>query len=89
MAARRRGEDIGAPDVLARYEQWRRPDSTFLALGMDTINRLFSNDSAVLRGLRDLGLGAVNRLPGLRRAFIRQAAGVGGHPPRLLTGRPL
>ncbi len=89
VAAHRRGEDIGAPDVLARYEQWRRPDSTFLALGMDTINRLFSNDSAVLRGLRDLGLGAVNRLPGLRRAFIRQAAGVGGHPPRLLTGRPL
>lgn len=89
VTARRRGEDIGSADVLGRYEQWRRPDSTLLALGMDTVNRLFSNDNPVLRGLRDLGLGAVNRLPGLRRAFIRQAAGIDGHPPRLLTGRPI
>lgn len=89
VEAHRRGEDIGASDVLARYEQWRRPDSTLLALGMDGVNRLFSNANPVLRGLRDLGLGAVNRLPALRRAFIRQAAGVAGHPPRLLTGRAL
>lgn len=89
VEAHRRGEDIGAIDVLTRYESWRRPDSTLLALGMDGVNRLFSNANPVLRGLRDLGLGAVNRLPALRRALIRQAAGVSGHPPRLLTGRAL
>ncbi|NTT84562.1 FAD-dependent monooxygenase [Tabrizicola fusiformis] len=89
VEAARRGEDIGALDVLERYERWRRFDSTALALGMDTVNRLFSNDNPLLRAGRDLGLGLVNALPGLRRGFIRQAAGLTGELPRLLAGRPL
>ncbi|MBI1173013.1 2-octaprenyl-6-methoxyphenyl hydroxylase [bacterium] len=89
VTADRRGEDIGAPDVLERYEQWRRFEVTAMALGMDAINRLFSNDNPVLRGVRDLGLGLVNAMPGLRRGFIRQAAGLNGTQPRLLTGQPL
>jgi 2-octaprenyl-6-methoxyphenol hydroxylase len=87
--ARRRGEDIGAPDVLARYQQWRRFDTTALALGMDAVNRLFSNDNPILRPLRDLGMGAVTAMPALRRAFMRQAAGLSGDLPRLLRGQPL
>ena len=86
VEARRRGEDIGAADVLERYQRWRRFDSTALALGMDVVNRLFSNDNPVLRTARDLGMGVVGALPGLRRAFIRQAAGVAGVPPKLLRG---
>lgn len=89
VEAARRGEDIGALDVLERYERWRRFDSTTLALGMDTVNRLFSNDNPLLRAGRDLGLGLVNAMPGLRRSFIRQAAGLTGELPRLLAGRPL
>jgi 2-octaprenyl-6-methoxyphenol hydroxylase len=89
VAAARRGEDIGSADVLARYERWRRFDTTLTALGMDAVNRLFSNDNPVLRGLRDLGLGAVSRMPGLRRALQRQAAGLAGDVPRLLAGRAL
>lgn len=87
IEARRRGEDIGALDVLDRYQRWRRFDSTALALGMDTVNRLFSNDNPILRAGRDLGLGLVNAMPGLRRRFIRQAAGLSGDLPRLLQGR--
>lgn len=87
--ARRRGEDIGAVDVLARYQQWRRFDTTALALGMDAVNRLFSNDSAILRPLRDIGMGVVTAMPALRRAFMRQAAGLSGDLPRLLRGQPL
>jgi 2-octaprenyl-6-methoxyphenol hydroxylase len=89
VEAHRRGEDIGAEDVLARYQSWRRFDSTLLALGMDTVNRLFSNDNPLLRGVRDLGLGLVGALPPLKRAFIRQAAGIAGTPPRLLQGRAI
>lgn len=89
VGAARRGEDIGAPDVLERYQTWRRFDSTALALGMDGVNKLFSNDNPVLRSLRDLGLGAVNALPGLRRRFIREAAGLAGDLPRLMQGQPL
>jgi 2-octaprenyl-6-methoxyphenol hydroxylase len=89
VQAKRRGEDIGALDVLQRYQSWRRFDTTAMALGMDGINRLFSNDNPVLRGLRDLGLGLVNATPGLRRGFMRQAAGLSGAPPKLLTGQAL
>ena len=89
VTAARRGEDIGAADVLARYQTWRRFDATALALGMDAVNRLFSNDNPVLRVARDVGMGVVSSLPGLRRAFIRQAAGLSGDVPRLLAGKRL
>ncbi|MDR7123325.1 FAD-dependent monooxygenase [Pseudotabrizicola sp. 4114] len=87
--ATRRGEDPGAADVLERYQRWRRFDSTTLALGMDSVNRLFSNDNPALRLARDLGMAAVSALPGLRRGFIRQAAGLTGDLPRLLSGQAL
>jgi 2-octaprenyl-6-methoxyphenol hydroxylase len=89
VQAQRRGEDIGALDVLERYQSWRRFDTTAMALGMDGINRLFSNDNPLLRGLRDLGLGLVNAAPRLRRGFIRQAAGINGAQPKLMTGQAL
>ncbi|NCO86943.1 MAG: UbiH/UbiF/VisC/COQ6 family ubiquinone biosynthesis hydroxylase [Rhodobacterales bacterium] len=83
-AARRRGEDIGSAQVLARYQQWRRFDTATLALATDTFNRLFSNDIGPIRALRDLGLGAVNAMPALRRSFIREAAGLTGDMPALM-----
>jgi 2-octaprenyl-6-methoxyphenol hydroxylase len=89
VAAHRRGEDIGAPDVLERYEMWRRPDSTALALGMDAVNLLFSNDNSILRLARGAGIGVVQAIAPLRRAFIRQAAGLSGQTAKLLSGQPL
>ena len=89
IEAARRGEDIGAIDVLERYQIWRRFDSTALALGMDTVNRLFSNDNPILRFGRDIGLGVMNAVPSLRRGFIRQAAGLTGDLPRLLAGQAI
>ena len=87
--ANRRGEDIGSPNVLGRYEQWRRFDNTTLAIATDTFNRLFSNDNVGLRGLRNIGMGMVNAIPGLRRSFIREAAGLTGTLPRLMQGKSL
>lgn len=87
--AKRRGEDIASPLVLDRYQQWRRFDTATLAVATDTFNRLFSNDNPLLRLGRDLGMGLVNSMPGLRRNFIREAAGLTGDLPKLMTGRPL
>lgn len=87
ILARRRGEEPGSPAALEEYQRWRRFDSTALALGMDTVNRVFSSDNPLLRLGRDLGMGVVNALPSLRRGFIRQAAGLTGDLPKLLTGR--
>lgn len=87
--ARRRGEDFGRPEVLERYQRWRRFDTTALAVATDAFNRLFSNDSGLFRLGRDLGLGVVNALPGMRRTFIREAAGLTGDLPRLSRGLAL
>ena len=90
VAARRRGEDIGTDLVFARYQDWRRPDATALAFGMDGVNTLFSNANPVLRAARELGMGLVDAIPPLRRGFMRQAAGLSLAPmPRLLTGQRL
>jgi 2-octaprenyl-6-methoxyphenol hydroxylase len=89
IEAARRGEDIAAPDVLERYQDWRRFDTVKMALGMDAVNRLFSNGNPLLAALRGLGLGAVNAMPALRRHFIREAAGLNAAEPRLMQGEPI
>jgi 2-octaprenyl-6-methoxyphenol hydroxylase len=60
-----------------------------MAVATDAFNRLFSNDNPALRALRDVGMGVVQAVPGLRRRFIREAAGLTGDVPRLLRGRAL
>ena len=84
--ARRAGEDIGSRLVLSRYQQWRRFDTATLALATDTFNKLFSNDNPLVRSVRDLGMGLVNAVPGLRRNFIREAAGLTGDLPSMMRG---
>ena len=86
VEAARLGLDIGAVLQLERYQRWRRFDSAFSAAVMDGLNRLFSNDSAPLRALRDLGLGLVDRAPPLKRFLAREAAGGTGTVPCLLAG---
>ncbi|SMH43411.1 FAD-dependent monooxygenase [Maritimibacter sp. HL-12] len=87
--AKRRGEDYGRIDVLDRYQQWRRFDVASMVTATETVNRLFSNDNPILRTVRDIGLGAVNAMPSLRRGFIREAAGLTGDLPKLLQGRQI
>lgn len=82
--AKQRGEDIASILVLERYEQWRRFDTQSLVATTDLTNKLFSNDNPLLRIGRDLGLGLVNQVPGLRRRFMREAAGLTGDLPNLM-----
>jgi len=87
--ARRLGLDVGQADVLARYERWRRFDTMMLLAVTDSLNRLFSNDVALIRLARDMGLAAVDRLPPLKRLFMRHAMGLVGDLPRLVRGERL
>ena len=86
LDAARLGRDIGALDTLKRYERWRRFDSLAMAASTDALNRLFSNDIAPLRHLRDLGLGVVDSIGPARRFFMRHAGGDIGKLPKLLKG---
>ena len=87
--AARLGLDIGGADVLERYQRWRRFDTMAMGVATDGLNRLFSNESDILRVMRDVGLGLVDRMPALKSFFIREAAGVTGEVPKLLRGEVL
>jgi 2-octaprenyl-6-methoxyphenol hydroxylase len=87
--AMRLGLDPGGEEVLDRYERARRFDITAMGTMTDGLNRLFSNDLLPVRLVRDLGLGLVDRMPALKRFFIREAAGLGRDGPRLLRGESL
>jgi 2-octaprenyl-6-methoxyphenol hydroxylase len=87
--AARLGLDIGNAEVLGRYERWRRFDSAVSTATFDGLNRLFSSDNAVVRAVRDAGLGMVDRLPAIKQMFVTQAAGLSGDVPRLLRGEAI
>ncbi|WP_299423641.1 FAD-dependent monooxygenase [uncultured Shimia sp.] len=82
--AQHRGEDFASELVLARYQEWRRFDTATLVAATDLTNKLFSNDNPLLRAARDVGMGLVGAVPGLRRTFMREAAGLNGELPKLM-----
>ena len=87
--AARLGLDPGSAGVLERYQRWRRFDTMTMGVATDGLNRLFSNSNDALRLARDVGLGVVERIPALKRVFIREAAGFTGDVPKLLRGEVL
>ena len=89
VEADRLGLDIGLLSVLERYQMWRRFDTVRMGVTTDVLNRLFSNDNPLLRIMRDVGLGMVERMPGLKNVLIAQAAGNQAGSPRLLRGEPI
>ncbi|MGK9051565.1 ubiquinone biosynthesis hydroxylase [Neorhizobium petrolearium] len=90
VEADRLGLDIGALNVLERYQSWRRFDTFRMGVTTDVLNRLFSNDITPIRIARDFGLGIVDRLPKLKEFFIDQAAGKSGEDgPKLLAGQAI
>ncbi|MDB5554425.1 MAG: 2-octaprenyl-6-methoxyphenyl hydroxylase [Rhizobium sp.] len=84
--ADRLGLDIGALNVLERYQSWRRFDTFRMGVTTDVLNRLFSNDITPIRIARDFGLGVVDRMPRLKNFFIKQASIATGADPKLLGG---
>lgn len=87
--AARLGQDIGGPDVLARYQQWRRFDTLVMTGAIDGLVRLFTTRTGPARLLRDVGLGLVDRMPRAKTAFVQSAAGLAGEVPRLMRGEAL
>ncbi len=80
IEAHEHGADPGRPALLGRYQRRRRADNLVMLVVTDGLDRLFSNDSRVLRTARDLGMAAVHRAPPLKRLFMRQAMGLGVLP---------
>lgn len=75
--ARERGWDPGNAAVLPRYERARRGDTARVVAFTEGLNRLFANDWAPAVGLRQLGLGLIERSGPLKRTLMNQAMGLG------------
>jgi 2-octaprenyl-6-methoxyphenol hydroxylase len=90
VEARRRGADIGAADLLSRYDAMRRADVASRSLAVDLLNRTLLSDFLPVQGARGLGLYLIDRVGPLRRAVMREGvAPLGGAQPRLMRGEML
>ncbi len=78
--------DIGAPRVLARYEANRAGDVALRAFGVDALNRSLLSSLLPVDAVRGVGMAALSRLPGLRRALMRQGVMPRHAVPRLMRG---
>jgi 2-octaprenylphenol hydroxylase len=89
-----RGADLGGPvrfgehKLLRRYERRRKSENVLAATVFDGLERLFSNDSTVLARLRMAGLGAVGRVPFVKRELASRALGLSGDVPAFLRAGP-
>jgi len=84
--ARRGNCDLGAPDVLARYEADRRADVSSRTVAVDLLNRSLLADFVPVQGIRGLSLYLVDRIGPLRRALMREGVAPAVSQPRLMRG---
>ena len=80
----RLGLEAGDAQLLRRYENWRSLDTFTTMSVMDGIVRLFGVPGRTASAVRRLGMGAVQRMPALKRFFMDEARGTSGKLPALL-----
>lgn len=86
MQAHQQGADFGGTAMLQRYEQWRKSEQRMAAFATDGLARLFSNPLGPVKLGRNLGLLAMDLLPGAKRPLARAAMGLLGAQPSLARG---
>jgi 2-octaprenyl-6-methoxyphenol hydroxylase len=84
--ARRNGDVVGSPDVLARYERQRRADVTSRAVAVDLLNRSLLTSFVPVHGVRGLSLYLLDHVGPLRRAMMREGVSPAASQPRLMRG---
>lgn len=70
------GLDVGSDTLCKAYERERMRDIKPLVKATDFMTQLFSNDSKILYGIRNAGFAIANRIPPLKRFFMKQAMGL-------------
>lgn len=67
--------DPGDALVLRRYERWRKGANLLTMAAMEGLHRVFTSKSNTLARVAAAGLGALDRLPAVKRMLMAQAAG--------------
>ena len=70
--AHRQKRDVGASDLLARYDARRRADVMSRSIAVDVLNRSLLTDFIPAQGVRGLSLFLLDRIGPLRRALMRE-----------------
>ncbi len=83
------GEDPGALDVLQRYADWRARDQRDVIRFSDGLIKVFGSSNPLTRAGRNIGLVALELLPGAKHVLARQTMGVAGRLPKLARGLSL
>ncbi len=81
--------DLGSPEVLTRYCEWREQDQKDVVRLTDGLVRIFRNPLNAVRLGRNLGLLGLDLLPGAKSLLARQTMGLRGKLPRLARGLAL
>jgi len=81
--------DLGSNETLRQYENWRKSDQRNVIALTDTLAKVFANNFPPLIAARNAGLLALDVLPPIKRALMRQTMGLRGRLPRLARGLPL
>ncbi|MCY4608507.1 MAG: UbiH/UbiF/VisC/COQ6 family ubiquinone biosynthesis hydroxylase [bacterium] len=85
----RLGLDPGTGAALAAYARRRRVDTWMLVAMTHGLNRLFAMRSPPVALARGLGLALVGSMKPVKRQLMKDAMGVAGRLPRLMTGERL
>lgn len=78
------GLEPGGTEMLARYQRWRRFDNVSMMAVTDGLNSLFAANILPVKLARGLGMWGVNRMPGLKKFFMKHAMGLVGDLPKSL-----
>lgn len=66
------GREIGTPAMLSNYRQKRQMDSSAGRVFTDSLIKIFSNDSTILKNICGIGLSTLDCLPPLKRFVARR-----------------
>ncbi|WP_424928210.1 FAD-dependent monooxygenase [Amaricoccus tamworthensis] len=75
--ARTKGKDIGAQDLLGKYNRQRHPDIVARVAGIDALNRAAMQENLVLRDYRRSALKLLHGLAPVRKSVMALGLGMG------------
>ena len=82
---RQADKDIGLYANLRQFERWRKTEAAQMVASMELLKQLFHGDNPVQKTVRDLALIFADNMSPLKKQFIKQAMGLSGELPAILT----
>lgn len=77
-------QDAGSRFYLEAYQKMRRPDNLQMMLATDGLVKLFCSRFPPVPFMRQLGLGAMQKMPWFKNQFVKEAMGIKASLPKLM-----